>query len=742
MKPGSRKSLSRWLATAAAFVALSCTDRSTTSPRVIAPGIASRAISDGAHGGNDDVWFLPPMVASPVGQPGYGDAFAAGLPVTIKVVDLSLSNKVLAGVTATTMSLADQLYQANWDTKNTADNNPVGDNYEVQVWIGMTKIAWADANLVSSGSQLKNAAGDVVNLVDGRTLPIKVRIEQGWNCQNNSACVTQVVPATIPSGTTVTVKTNDGKDYLILHGADGTGIWNTGGVSAVVTIEDVSGQMNPPNTPQGCAQSVTRMVVDGHCIKITTDPTIVLATSAVVCMTLPAFQTDWKLLKYNSGETTEFLDDPPAGVCPGAPATIGSASRSSNPLVRLASRVGNTLKDLITPRLAYAFDLGVGGTVSPGDGFSFFAAGRPAQMVKVAGDNQTALAGSVLPIAAQVQILTTHHHSVPIDTATVTCTVTAGNGTLAGGVLSDTATHGPSGIYTCPSWTLGAAGGANTLKVTANLLDTLPANGFATFAATGQTSCVTGCPNPVLALKSVQTLTSGATEYDLTVTNRSQYSDQLFAATPGVMCGENLSASRMFADIYDANGDVFLNGFCALGTAANLDAIYFVVPAGTTPPASVYLLLTDQITHTVYRSNTLSLGNPTITSLTANPASAVIGGGLSNYTVTISNPGGQIPAGGAITGVTNGTNDAVDVQAWIIQGTTKVAANGTVTLCPGQPIGLLPSGTCTFTTSFSASSSLTAGSALLSVDLERQTGGVHTIYDTKTLPITLISQLP
>ena len=517
MNARSRKNRSRLVIAAAAFAALSCTDRSaTTGPKVIAPGSASRNISDGAHGGNDDVWFLPPMVASPVGQPGYGDPFAPGLPVVIKVVDVSQSNKVLTGVTATTMSLADEWYQANWDTKNTADANPLADNYEVQVWIGSQKIAWADANLVSSGSQLKSASGDVVNLVDGRTLPVKVRIEQGWNCKNNATCVSQVVPATIPPGTTITVKTNDGNDFLILHG-DGTGAWNAAGVAAIVTIEDVSSQLSPPNTAQGCAQGLTRMVVDNHCIKITTDPAIILVTNAVVCMTLQSFQTDWKLLKYNVGETTKFLDDPPANVCPGGTATIGSASRSSNPFLRLASRVGHALRDLVTPRLAYAFDLGVGGTIGAGDGFSFFAAGRPAQIVKVAGDNQTAAAGAVLPIAPQVQILTTHHHIVPVGGAIVTCTVTAGGGSVA---ASGQATEAPTGTYTCPSWTLGTASGNNTLSVTANILDPLAPGGTATFTATGLT-CATICIVSVTPSSTNVILESGdpITTYSVTLHN-------------------------------------------------------------------------------------------------------------------------------------------------------------------------------------------------------------------------------
>src|SRR5512132_51764 len=481
MKHSWRKNTARLLGFAAAFAALSCGDRPTpTSPRTLAPGGASRAISDGAHNGNDDVWFLPPMVSSPAGKPGYGDAFAPNLPVVIKVLDVNQGNKILVGVTATTESVTDQLYQANWDTKNTTDNNPLADQYQVQVWIGTQMIAFADANLVANGSQVKNTAGDIVTLPDGRTLPIKVRVEQGWNCYNNSTCVSQVVPATIPTGTTVTVRTNDGKDWITFHGDGTTGSWNTDGVAAVVTVEDVSAQLG--GTAAGCAQNLTRMVVDGHCIKITTDPEITLATSATVCMTLASYQDDWKLLKFDAGETTKFLGDPPAGACPTRAPTIGSASQSSNPLVRLASLVGNTLWRLVAPNIAYAFDLGVGGLLLSGDGFSYFAPGRPAQMNKLAGDNQSAPAGTVLPTAPTVQIVSTHHGSTVVGGATVTCTVTGGGGSVAG---TGVAVESPSGTYTCPSWTLGTAGGTNTLVVTASNLDPTAAGGSATFTATG-----------------------------------------------------------------------------------------------------------------------------------------------------------------------------------------------------------------------------------------------------------------
>src|SRR5690242_14361074 len=46
-------------------------------------------ILDGAHGGNKSVFFLPPMVSNPSGQPGFGDPVAAGLPVSFRIDQLA-----------------------------------------------------------------------------------------------------------------------------------------------------------------------------------------------------------------------------------------------------------------------------------------------------------------------------------------------------------------------------------------------------------------------------------------------------------------------------------------------------------------------------------------------------------------------------------------------------------------------------------------------------------------------------
>ena len=801
MTPHSRKNLSRFVGIAAAFAALSCSDRSTpTSPRSLKPDASSKTIFDGAHNGNQDVWFLPPMVPNPVGKPGYGNAFDPGLSVAIKIKDVTTNTYVVGAPSAVTVSLTDQIYQANWDTKNPVLS--LTDIYRVEVQVSGKTVAYADIDVVSAG-ELKNlTTGDAIPLVDGRTLPIKVRIEQGLQpCANPATCTSTTVPATIVTDTKV--PTPDGLNWITFPGG---GTWNTQGVAAVVTIEDVSSQFG--NTAAGCAQGITRVLTSTHCLQITTTPQITLSRGAVVCMTVPGYQNEWQLVKYSPTEQTKFLHDPPASTCPPYNVQIGSASQSSNPIVRLASRLGNAFVRLVTPSIAYAFDLGVGGTIDAGDGFSFFAPGQQAQLQSYVGDNQVGLPGSILPIAPAVKIVNIHHNS-PVGGAIVTCQVTAGGGTLAGQPIGQ-ATEAPTGTYTCPSWKLGSVAGTNTVQVTANILDPTATGGSVTFTATGDVCpsvcissftptstnvilesadpvvnytvtlhngtlstqslviiqgyliqgsvsraaggtagcpvnvggnvspgdctmtrvisasnsnggtgtlvpgaaqfvlelrqgspsvlldsrtlnvtlaapptvsvsvtpnpgfvavggtltmtgsvsaapgvstavtwsssntavatvsaagvvtgvsagtatitarsranitqsasstvnvvvpCVTSCPNPILALKSIV----GGT-YNMTVTNRAVYSDQLFVASPNLPpCGLNTSASRTWVNIYDADTNLQVYGFCALGSAADLDGIW-VFFSGT-PPSGIYITLVDRLTNTTYTSNTIS----------------------------------------------------------------------------------------------------------------------------------------
>lgn len=113
-------------------------------------------------------------------------------------------------------------------------------------------------------------------------------------------------------------------------------------------------------------------------------------------------------------------------------------------------------------------------------------------------------------------------------------------------------------------------------------------------------------PNPVLYFLGQEYLTINGkqiTRYNFDVLNKDDYPDQLFAAAPDLPpCGNNTKASRTWVDIYDQSGKR-LNGFCALGKAADLHGIWFSLDTGVIPPSWVYIEMNDRKTNTKYKSN-------------------------------------------------------------------------------------------------------------------------------------------
>ena len=113
-------------------------------------------------------------------------------------------------------------------------------------------------------------------------------------------------------------------------------------------------------------------------------------------------------------------------------------------------------------------------------------------------------------------------------------------------------------------------------------------------------------PNPELHLTGTEPLQQGAKHfirYHFDVTNKNQYPDEMFAASPNLPpCGANNKASRTWIDFYDQGGKR-LNGFCALTKAADLNQIWFQLEEGVIPPSYVYIELLDRETNTKYKSN-------------------------------------------------------------------------------------------------------------------------------------------
>jgi len=113
-------------------------------------------------------------------------------------------------------------------------------------------------------------------------------------------------------------------------------------------------------------------------------------------------------------------------------------------------------------------------------------------------------------------------------------------------------------------------------------------------------------PNPVLYFLGQEFLTVNGkqvTRYNFDVLNKSEYPNDLFAASPDLPpCGTNTKAARTWVDMYDQSGKR-LQGFCALGKPADLHGIWFSLDSGVVPPSWVYIEMNDRKTNTKYKSN-------------------------------------------------------------------------------------------------------------------------------------------
>lgn len=124
-----------------------------------------------------------------------------------------------------------------------------------------------------------------------------------------------------------------------------------------------------------------------------------------------------------------------------------------------------------------------------------------------------------------------------------------------------------------------------------------------TSVAVGQTRL----PNPILFYTGInESFTTGGKDfvrYRFAIENFSSYPKEMFAPAPALPpCGTNTKSARTWVDFYTQSGKR-LNGFCALGTPADLNKIWFALPADEVPPSWVYIELNDRETSTKYKSN-------------------------------------------------------------------------------------------------------------------------------------------
>lgn len=155
----------------------------------------SATISDGTHAaGNRNFFFLPPLVPDPRDNPYYdADGFDPDARPTVEICHLTggacapsqpagfpivFSMDAGRGSETVRVDVNAQHYIVNWHAGD-VDLDPAS-NYRIQVLIGGAQLGYADVDVVSSGRELRNVnTNEFIGLVDGRTLPIKFRIERG-----------------------------------------------------------------------------------------------------------------------------------------------------------------------------------------------------------------------------------------------------------------------------------------------------------------------------------------------------------------------------------------------------------------------------------------------------------------------------------------------------------------------------------------------------------------------------------
>src|SRR5438876_370777 len=190
----------RLLVVVAGFVLVACqSDR----PVMSHGGRISADISDGAHQadclnaigtcvpGNAHFFFLPPMVKAPTTTGTFNPSLAPSVTICRLAGNDCVANTSFSPGAAQ-VDVAGQQYKVNWNT----DPATVlaGQTYRIIVAASGVELGFADVMPVSNGSQLKNIdTGEFIGLVDGRTLPIRFRIEQGATCSGRSGCLEQIV---------------------------------------------------------------------------------------------------------------------------------------------------------------------------------------------------------------------------------------------------------------------------------------------------------------------------------------------------------------------------------------------------------------------------------------------------------------------------------------------------------------------------------------------------------------------
>ncbi|MDP2350340.1 MAG: thrombospondin type 3 repeat-containing protein, partial [Chloroflexota bacterium] len=178
------------LAAASLTLVAACVVADLPSPARRAPSppsvLEAPMISDAVHsGGTPGFYFLPPLVPDPQVPPRFEPSALPVVQIDRIEPDGTLISELatfttLTGPGSETVRISGGTH---WNVAWHTDHFPTiaaGHTYRISVWVneGATRLGFLDVAVVGGQKDLKSLdTNEVVGLVDGRTLPIKFRID-------------------------------------------------------------------------------------------------------------------------------------------------------------------------------------------------------------------------------------------------------------------------------------------------------------------------------------------------------------------------------------------------------------------------------------------------------------------------------------------------------------------------------------------------------------------------------------
>jgi hypothetical protein len=342
-----------------AALLVACQDSEPTRPPE--PGPISFAISDGASGGNPDFFFFPPLADDPSGHDDFDpDAFNEFLAPFVKFCHLDFPNtgdctdlSVAEQVEFPMDLLADrELYRFIWHTSDFDLSD--GENYRIEVFVGSvevpgSRLGFRDVTALP-GPPIASCTSDdeFCQINNGSTVPIKVRIEDRAFCPADRNCQTKSTDFSTDTRWEI-----EGNSYYALD------VPTQPGENGTVTI-----------TFRECAVDDVGTLIDlptyGPCVE-----TDILATisefdgsvdpNATATISFCDFlYQDWdpsppasqinliRLHSFHEDGSSEALRE--AAICPPPPPPSPLSGLLANPMLRLASRIGDRVRSWIGVR--------------------------------------------------------------------------------------------------------------------------------------------------------------------------------------------------------------------------------------------------------------------------------------------------------------------------------------------------------------------------------------------------------